>query len=86
MRALLCSLVLAGLLANPAAAQTGAYGQQTAMLDGTPLQVFTYHPAGCTVTAVLLVFHGLERDVTGYREAAVAAGAALLHGGRRAAV
>ena len=43
-------------------------GQQTVTLDGTPVEVFTYRPAGCSVTGILLVFHGLERNVASYRD------------------
>ena len=65
--------------AGPAASQpatvNGAIlpgdGQQTAELDGVPIQVLTYRPPGCAVTGVLLVFHGLERNAAGYRDVAV---------------
>lgn len=46
-------------------------GQQTANLDGTVLQVFTYRPAGCAVSAILLVFHGLDRNAGPYRDDAI---------------
>ena len=46
-------------------------GQQTADLGGTPVQVFTYRPADCTISAILLVFHGLERNAGGYRNDAI---------------
>ena len=38
--------------------------------DGTELDVLTYRPEQCTPGALLLVFHGLQRNVEGYREAA----------------
>ncbi len=41
------------------------------MLDGTPIEVFTYHPAGCTPIAILIVSHGLGRNVAGYRDDAI---------------
>ncbi len=40
----------------------------SADLDGTTLQLFTFRPARCTITGVLLVFHGLERNAGGYRD------------------
>ncbi len=43
-------------------------GQQTADLDGTALQVFTYRPPGCTPSGILLVFHGLDRNAGPYRD------------------
>lgn len=49
----------------------GVSGQQTVALDGTAFEVFTYRPVGCTVSGVLIVLHGLERNVAGYRDAAV---------------
>jgi poly(3-hydroxybutyrate) depolymerase len=63
--------VLVAASAPVAAAQSAAplgRGQQTADLDGVSLQVFTYRPAGCAVSGILLVFHGLERNAPGYRE------------------
>ena len=58
----------------PAAADavnpTGSW-QQTADLGGIPLQVFGYRPSGCTVSAVLLVFHGLDRNAGPYRDDAI---------------
>ena len=62
-------------LPPPAAAQTalaaGVSAQQTAELDGTPFQVFTYRPAGCQPSAILLVFHGVDRNASGYRDDAI---------------
>jgi hypothetical protein len=45
-------------------------GQVTAQIAGVPLQLFTYRPEGCAVSGILLVFHGLGRDVAGYRNSA----------------
>ncbi len=52
-------------------AAPAASGQDTADLGGVPITVFTYRPPGCTPRAVLLVFHGLERNAAGYRDDAV---------------
>ncbi len=49
-------------------------GQQTADLDGVPLQVFTYKPSGCSVSAILLVFHGVDRNAGPYRDDAIPLG------------
>ncbi len=49
-------------------------GQETADLDGVRLQVFTYRPAGCAVSSILFVFHGLERNAAGYRDDAIPLG------------
>jgi pimeloyl-ACP methyl ester carboxylesterase len=46
-------------------------GQQTATINGVPMQLFTYRPDGCAVTGMLLVFHGLGRNVAGYRDYAI---------------
>lgn len=56
--------------AQPVAAHAIPTGsaQQTADLDGTALQVFTYRPDGCDVSGILLVFHGLGRTAAGYRD------------------
>jgi len=56
---------------------TGDRGQQTADLDGVPLQVFTYRPTGCAVSTILLVFHGLDRNADAYRDDAVPLGRRL---------
>jgi dienelactone hydrolase len=42
-------------------------GQQTADLDGVPVEVFTHRPAGCRVAGLLLVFHGIDRNAGPYR-------------------
>ena len=71
--ALLLAAALGGCKTS-AADVTGAggqSGQQTVTLDGTPLEVFTYRPGGCTTAGILLVFHGLERNVAGYRDDAI---------------
>lgn len=77
----------AGLAAGmaPAAAQTTVTSQQdtanagiplgkaqqTVDLNGVAFQVFTYNPRGCTVLAILLVFHGASRDAGPYRDHAI---------------
>jgi hypothetical protein len=35
---------------------------------GINLEIFAYRPKKCSVTAVLLVFHGLPRNVDSYRD------------------
>ncbi len=59
--------------AGPAAERPipAGYGQEKADIDGVPLQVFTYRPAGCPVSGLLLVFHGLDRNAADYRSDAV---------------
>jgi hypothetical protein len=64
--------------ANPGAAANASLpagsGQQTADLEGVSLEVFTYQPAGCTVSGALFVFHGLERNAEAYRDYAIPLG------------
>lgn len=43
-------------------------GQQTVNLGGTALQVFTYRPSSCAKPALLLVFHGVNRNADKYRD------------------
>lgn len=45
-------------------------GEQLADIAGTPIQLFTYRPSGCTPKAFLLVFHGVARNASTYRNAA----------------
>jgi hypothetical protein len=44
-------------------------GEHVADLNGTKLNVFTYHPPG-PVRLVLAVFHGMHRDAGPYRDRA----------------
>jgi len=44
--------------------------EQVVKFDGTELDVLTYRPRQCTPSSLLLVFHGLQRNADGYREAA----------------
>ena len=54
------------------AAPIGAGKSQfTIPLDGKPLDVFAYRPAGSGRGALLIVMHGLNRNADGYREYAV---------------
>lgn len=43
-------------------------GQQVVDLGGISLYVFTYRPKHCTPSALLIVFHGLHRNVDSYRD------------------
>ena len=63
--------------ARAADAIPGGNGHQTATINGVPLQVFTYRPDGCAITGMLLVFHGLGRNVEGYRNDAIPLGQRL---------
>ncbi len=54
-----------------AAAIPEGSGQQTADLGDVSLQVYTFRPSGCAETGLLLVFHGLGRNVAGYRDDAI---------------
>jgi hypothetical protein len=52
-------------------------GQETVDLDGIPLQVFTFRPAGCRISGLLVVFHGLDRNASDYRNDAIPLGQRL---------
>ncbi len=52
-------------------------GEMTADLSGAPIQVFTYRPDGCAITGFILVFHGLARDASRYRDHAMPVGERL---------
>ena len=43
-------------------------GHQEVDLGGIRLEVSTYRPKRCTPSALLLVFHGLHRNVDSYRD------------------
>lgn len=51
--------------------------RQAVDLEGFSLEVFTYQPVGCTVSATLLVFHGLDRNAEAYRDYAIPLGQRL---------
>lgn len=70
MRILFTAAVAAGLSAAGAQAAPipAGPGQQKIDLGGTPFDVFTYRPAPCANPALLLVFHGLNRNADGYRD------------------
>jgi pimeloyl-ACP methyl ester carboxylesterase len=67
----LTGLALAMVLAcaRPVAAGTGS--EETATLGDTDLSVFTYRPSGCKPAGLLLVFHGLDRNASTYRDDAI---------------
>jgi pimeloyl-ACP methyl ester carboxylesterase len=66
----LCLLLWLFCLALPAAAAPIPKGDshQAVDLGGITLDVLTYKPKHCTPAAMLLVFHGLHRNVEGYRD------------------
>jgi pimeloyl-ACP methyl ester carboxylesterase len=66
----LCRLLLLLCLALPASAAPipKGDGHQGVDLGGITLDVLTYKPKHCTPAAMLLVFHGLHRNVDGYRD------------------
>jgi dienelactone hydrolase len=61
---------LLGWVPAVAAPLAAGSGKQTVDLNGTPITVFTYRPAGCSDPSLLLVFHGSARDASTYRDAA----------------
>lgn len=78
-RAALCALV-AGMAACaapfvPEAAANSVIaagsGHDVADLAGVALEVFTYQPSGCRVSAILAVFHGVDRNAGPYRDDAI---------------
>src|SRR5262249_8676714 len=61
--------ILCGLLGcPPVAAALITTGRQMIDINGTPMVVFTYCPAGCSDPALLLVFHGIARNARTYRD------------------
>jgi dienelactone hydrolase len=71
MRILFAAALAAGLIsgacAHAAPIPAGA-DEQEVDLGGTQLDVFTYRPASCANPALLLVFHGLNRNADEYRD------------------
>ena len=54
--------------AMPLAAAPIETGRQIADVNGAPMVVFTYRPAGCSDPSLLLVFHGIARNARTYRD------------------
>jgi poly(3-hydroxybutyrate) depolymerase len=54
--------------AMPLAAAPIETGRQIADVNGAPMVVFTYRPAGCADPSLLLVFHGIARNARTYRD------------------
>ena len=67
-----CSALIVALLtlvaAWPLSVSAGTAGEETATLGDTSLEVFTYRPTGCPLAGLLLVFHGLDRNASTYRD------------------
>jgi poly(3-hydroxybutyrate) depolymerase len=59
-------LVVGACQAQPLPIPAGESRQQ-ATVGGVELEVFTYRPAGCEPRALLLVFHGTDRNARAYR-------------------
>jgi poly(3-hydroxybutyrate) depolymerase len=56
------------LSAGPLAAAPIGTDRQTVDVNGTPMVVFTYRPAGCPEPSLLVVFHGIARNAQSYRD------------------
>jgi len=68
-RAATAAVMLGALLgAAPLGAAPIETGRQIADVNGAPMVVFTYRPAGCSDPSLLLVFHGIARNARTYRD------------------
>src|SRR5262245_9613229 len=77
-RCLAVAAILCGLLGcAPVLAAPITTGRQVIDINGTPMVVFTYRPAGCSDPALLPVFHGIARNARTYRDDARALAARL---------
>lgn len=56
------------LAAWPLPVVAGTSGQATATLGNINLDIFMYRPSGCIPAGLLLVFHGLDRNASTYRD------------------
>jgi pimeloyl-ACP methyl ester carboxylesterase len=61
-------LITSLLGSTPLPAESIATGQRSVGVNGTPMTVFTYRPAGCPDPSLLLVLHGARRDAADYRD------------------
>lgn len=68
-RSVVAALVLlAAVTTASAEGMPAGAGQDTADLDGLPIEVFTYRPAACRPKGILVVFHGIARNAATYRD------------------
>src|SRR6516162_5328957 len=68
-RCLAVAAILCGLLGcAPVLAAPITTRRQVIDINGAPMVVFTYRPAGCSDPALLLVFHGIARTARTYRD------------------
>lgn len=76
---LLLTVGIVGGMMHPArgAEFPSGKGQQMADLGGFTLSVFTWRPDGCAMSALLVVFAGLERNAADYRDDAIPLGQRL---------
>jgi dienelactone hydrolase len=72
-RCIITALVLASLVPIRALAGTIPIGKSAldATIAGTTLHIYTYRPANCAPRTLLLVFHGVGRNASGYRNHAI---------------
>lgn len=68
---LLPVLLCCAAFADPTAPVGPGKSQFTMPLEGKPLEVFAYRPAGSAPKALLIVMHGLNRNADDYRDSAV---------------
>jgi len=70
MTRVVAAVVMLGALfgAAPLAAAPIETGRQIADVNGAPMVVFTYRPAGCSDPSLLMVFHGIARNARTYRD------------------
>jgi hypothetical protein len=62
---LACAVVLAGCTVEPRIVDAGippASGGQVATVGEQSFKVFTFRPAGCAITGILVVLHGVDRN------------------------
>ena len=68
-RCLAVAAILCGLLGcAPVLATPITTRRQVVDINGTPMVVFTYRPAGCSDPTLLMVFHGIARNARSYRD------------------
>ncbi|WP_155924134.1 hypothetical protein [Mesorhizobium sp. L2C066B000] len=67
---LLAAVVLSfGLIySGPVFAWKSGKSTETAVINGTKLKVYSYHPKSCANPSFLFVFHGLSRTADSYRD------------------
>jgi dienelactone hydrolase len=71
LQRLCCAVSVSVLMVSPAAAASNGSAMQTIQLLDKAFELYLYQPQNCVLRGHLLVFHGVERNASDYRDRAM---------------